>query len=59
MTLLPDLQPNCEILWAEVQIPASKSLTLGCFSPKLVLKKTCEIFRPDAEKIKSDHCPGR
>ena len=31
MTLLPDLETNCEILWAEVQISASKSLTLGCF----------------------------
>ena len=31
MTLLPDLQTNCEILWAKVQISASKSLTLGCF----------------------------
>ena len=43
MTLLPDLQTNCEILWAKVQISASKSLTLGCFidllTPKLVLQK--------------------
>ena len=31
MTLLPDLETNCEILWAKVQISASKSLTLGCF----------------------------
>ena len=31
MTLLPDLQTNCEILWAKFQISASKSLTLGCF----------------------------
>ena len=31
MTLLPDLQTNCEILWAKVLISASKSLTLGCF----------------------------
>ena len=30
MTLLPDLQTDCEILWAKVQISASKSLTLGC-----------------------------
>ena len=31
MTLLPDLETNCEILWAKVQISASKFLTLGCF----------------------------
>ena len=31
MTLLPDLQTNCNILWARFQISASKSLTLGCF----------------------------
>ena len=31
MTLLPDLQTKCKILWAKVQISASKSLTLGCF----------------------------
>ena len=31
MTLLPDLETNCKILWAKVQILASKSLTLGCF----------------------------
>ena len=31
MTLLPDLETNCEILWAKVQISASKSLTLRCF----------------------------
>ena len=31
MTLLPDLDTNCEILWAKDQISASKSLTLGCF----------------------------
>ena len=31
MTLLPDLETNCEILWAKVQISASKSSTLGCF----------------------------
>ena len=31
MTLLPDLETNCEILWAKVQILASKFLTLGCF----------------------------
>ena len=30
-TLLPDLETNCEIVWAKVQISASKSLTLGCF----------------------------
>ena len=31
MTLLPDLETNCEILWAKYPISASKSLTLGCF----------------------------
>ena len=31
MTLLPDLETNCEILWAKGQISASKSFTLGCF----------------------------
>ena len=54
MTLLPDLETNCEMLWAKVQRSASKSLTLGCFyrllTPKLVLQK---------KKFKSDHCPGR
>ena len=33
MTLdLPDLETNCEILWAKVQISASKSSTLRCFN---------------------------
>ena len=31
VTLLPDLQSNCEIIWAKVKISASNSLTLGCF----------------------------
>ena len=70
MTLLPDLETNCEILWAKVQISASKSLTLGCFyrppdskistSEKLVKSlDLMPIYRPDAKKFKSDHCPGR
>ena len=37
MTLLPDLETNCEILWAKVQISASEFLTLGCF------------YRPDSK----------
>ena len=61
MTLLPDLQTNCEILWAKVYISASKLITLGCFyrppDPKISTPE--ELFRPDAKKFKSDHCPGR
>ena len=31
MTLLPDLETNCKILWAKAQISASKFLAPGCF----------------------------
>ena len=62
MTLLPDLETNCEILWAIVQISALKSLTLGCFykPPDYKISTSEELVKSLHLMPKNtNHCPGR
>ena len=44
MTLLPDLEINCEILWAEVQISASKSF-IDLLSPDSKISTSEELVK--------------
>ena len=51
MTLLPDLQANCENVWAKVQISASKSLTLECFyRPPPDTKKSLNLMSKNSNQ---------